>query len=397
MSASRGAPLEVLLVEDSSADAALVVRALREGGFDPGVRRVETAEQMRAALDERVWDVVIADFTLPHFSGPAALAVLHQRATDLPFIVVSGAIGEDAAVAMMKAGAHDYLLKDRLARLAPAVRRELQEAAVRERDRRAQEEKERLLAREQKARAEAEAAIRVRDDFLIVAAHELKTPITSLLASTQLLCRQLDREARSEPDPYRHRLQIIEEQARRLARLVSQLLDVSRVQSGKLALELHEVDLASLVTAAVAGVQASTGWKQMVVHAPSPVLACVDRLRIEQVVINLMDNAVKFSPGGGEIEVDVSVPEAGLIRLAVRDHGIGIPPDKRERIFDRFHQAHANDHRSGLGLGLHISHEIVALHGGQIAAEFPPEGGTRFVVVLPAGMAAASPEEEVAT
>ncbi len=397
MSATGGVPLRVLLVEDSSADAALVMRALRDGGFDPDVCRVETAGQMNAALDERMWDVVVADYSLPRFSGPAALAVLHQRPTDVPFIVVSGAIGEDAAVAMMKAGAHDYLLKDRLARLAPAVRRELQEAAIRERDRRAQEERERLLARERRARAEAEAAVRLRDEFLVAAAHELKTPLTSLLASTQLLGRQLDRETPPEPEAHRQRLRLIEEQARRLSRLVSQLLDVSRAQSGKLALEPQEVDLVSLVTATAATIKARTGCDQLVVHASSPVLACVDPLRIEQVVINLMDNAVKFSPGGGQIEVEVSVAKAGLIRLAVRDRGIGIPPDKRERIFDRFHQAHASDHRSGLGLGLHISREIVELHGGQIAAEFPPEGGTLFVVLLPAGRIATPPEREVAT
>jgi signal transduction histidine kinase len=397
MTASNGTPLSVLLVEDSSADAALVVRALREGGFNPNVRRVETAEQMQATLDEQEWDVVIADYTLPHFSGPAALEVLHGRLTDLPFIVVSGAIGEDVAVAMMKAGAHDYLLKDRLARLAPAVRRELQEAAVRARDRRAQAERERLLAREQKARAEAEVAVRMRDDFLETAAHELKTPVTSLLASTQLLARQLDRETPPDPAARRERLQVIEEQARRLSQLVSQLLDVSRVRSRQLALETQEVDLASLVKATAAIVQARTGWDQLAVHASSPVLAWVDPLRIEQLVINLLDNAVKFSPGGGQIDVDVSVSGAGSIRLAVRDHGIGMPPDKRERIFDRFHQAHASEHRSGLGLGLHISREIVELHGGQIEAEFPPEGGTRFVVLLPQGMVATSAKEETAT
>src|SRR5258708_18663336 len=107
---------------------------------------------------------------------------------------------------MMKAGAPDYLLKDRLARLAPAVRRELHEAAVRARERQAHAERERLLAREQRARAEAEAAVRLRDEFLAVAAHELKTPLTSLLASTQLLRLQLDRESLLEPDARRQRL-----------------------------------------------------------------------------------------------------------------------------------------------------------------------------------------------
>jgi len=243
-----------------------------------------------------------------------------------------------------------------------------------------------VLAREQHARAEAEAAVRLRDEFLVVAAHELKTPLTSLLASTQLWCRRLNSEPSLEPDIQRWLLHIIAEQAQRLNRLVSQLLDVSRIQFGKLVLELQETDLASLVASTATLIQTRTGCDQIVIHAASPVIAWVDPLRIEQVVVNLIDNAVKFSPDGGQIDVDVSATEAGLVRLAVRDHGIGVPADKRERIFDRFHQAHASEHRSGLGLGLHISREIVELHGGYIAAEFPCAGGTRFVVLLPSGV-----------
>ncbi len=104
-------PLRCLLVEDSASDAGLIVRALQKAGYEVVHERVETAGQMRAALEEQVWDAVIADYSLPEFSGPAALALLKETGLDLPFIVVSGAIGEQAAVEMMKAGAHDYLMK----------------------------------------------------------------------------------------------------------------------------------------------------------------------------------------------------------------------------------------------------------------------------------------------
>lgn len=124
-------PLRVLLIEDSEYDAALLLPVLREGGYAPTCERVETAAAMIAALERHTWDVVIADYVLPRFSGPAALKVLQERGLDLPFIIISGHVDEDTAVASMKAGAHDYVMKDRLARLVPAIERELQEAEVR--------------------------------------------------------------------------------------------------------------------------------------------------------------------------------------------------------------------------------------------------------------------------
>ena len=112
--------LAVLLVEDSESDAQLIVRLLKKAGYDVVSEQVETAEQMRAALGKRAWDIVISDYSLPQFDGRAALTLLRETGQDIPFIVVSGTIGEETAVAMMKAGAHDYLLKGHLARLIPA-------------------------------------------------------------------------------------------------------------------------------------------------------------------------------------------------------------------------------------------------------------------------------------
>src|SRR5215217_487598 len=134
-----GSPLRVLLVEDSEDDALLLVRRLRRGGYDPTWERVDTASAMEAALDGRSWDLVISDHSMPAFSSSAALELLRRKGfVDLPFIIVSGQIGEDAAVAAMKAGAHDYLMKDDLARLNSAIERELREAEVRRERRRAE-------------------------------------------------------------------------------------------------------------------------------------------------------------------------------------------------------------------------------------------------------------------
>src|SRR5213076_73424 len=126
-----GQDLRVLIVEDSATDAELMLRALRQAGVDPTHERVETAEGMRAALARHPWDVVLSDYSLPHFDAPAALAVVRAAAPDVPFIVVSGSVGEDTAVAVMQAGADDYIMKDRLQRLAPAVTRAVEGDAVR--------------------------------------------------------------------------------------------------------------------------------------------------------------------------------------------------------------------------------------------------------------------------
>src|SRR5215475_2286365 len=124
-------PLQLLIVEDSEFDAQIMVSLLRKGGYDVVFERVENAEAMRAALGTGSWQLILADYNLPAFNAPAALQVLKESGLDLPFIIVSGGIGEDIAVACMKAGAHDYLMKGNLHRLAPAVDRELREAANR--------------------------------------------------------------------------------------------------------------------------------------------------------------------------------------------------------------------------------------------------------------------------
>lgn len=138
-------PLRVLIVEDSEADAQLLLYELQRGGYDPTSTRVETAEAMLQALGEQAWDVVLADYRMPKFSGLAALELLKAQGLDIPFIIISGAIGEDVAVAAMKAGASDYLMKGNLRRLVPAVERELADAEVRRARKKAEAERDRLV------------------------------------------------------------------------------------------------------------------------------------------------------------------------------------------------------------------------------------------------------------
>ncbi|MBI2940389.1 MAG: PAS domain S-box protein [Chloroflexi bacterium] len=244
----------------------------------------------------------------------------------------------------------------------------------------------RLYEAEQRARAEAEAAVHVRDEFLSIAAHELRTPVTSLRGFAQLMVRLIDKEGAVDPVRLRRAFQVIDQQSVKLSRLVSQLLDVSRLEAGKLILDRAATDVSSLVESVAAGARVTTSQHVIVVSAPSNVRALVDPLRLEQVVANLVDNAIKYSPTGGQIDVEVSQPTHDTVCLSVTDRGIGIPPESRERIFDRFYQAHAGSGTEGMGLGLYISHQIVQLHGGQIAAQFPSDGGTRFVVTLPTNL-----------
>lgn len=238
-----------------------------------------------------------------------------------------------------------------------------------------------LLRREVADRKRAEE---VRDEFLSVAAHELKTPMTSLRGFAQVLLGQLDRHEMPDPERLSHALRAIDRQSEKLAVLVSQLLDISRLEAGRLVLERTATDVVPIVESVVANARARTSRHPVEVRAPATLSAVVDPLRLEQVLTNLVDNAIKYSPDGGAIHIEAGHSKGGL-RLVVTDRGIGVPPEHRGRIFDRFYQAHPEQRLGGMGLGLYISRQIVDLHGGRMEAEFPATGGTRVIVTLPPG------------
>jgi signal transduction histidine kinase len=164
------------------------------------------------------------------------------------------------------------------------------------------------------------------------------------------------------------------------------LLELPHVESGTLLLDLTPVDLVALVRRVAASVQATTEEHQLELRSHAPVMAVVDIHGIEEVMGDLMENAVKYSPDGGRIEVEITVNDAAVARLTVRDYGVGVEPENREHLFQRFYQAHPGLHfagQVGLGLGLYISRRIVEQHGGQLNAEFPSDGGSLLVVCLP--------------
>jgi signal transduction histidine kinase len=240
----------------------------------------------------------------------------------------------------------------------------------------ANEQKQQLLV-------QAQEAILMRDEFLSVAAHELKTPVTSQLGFAQLLLRQLNKQKSIEPNRLLSGLQNIARQSIKLNDLIGKLLDLSRIEAGRLVLDKRQVDLSALIREVVASVQQNTSKHNIQVRGLPSLPVLIDGLRIEQVLVNLLDNAIKYSPQGGLIDVELVMIDPCTTAFAVTDEGVGIPRERRERIFDRFYQAHGTGYLGGMGLGLYISCQIVELHGGTIRAEFPDKGGTRFIVSLP--------------
>lgn len=237
-----------------------------------------------------------------------------------------------------------------------------------------EQERTELAANEARARAEVVA----RDAFLSVAAHELKTPMTSAKAAVQLLKRSF--RSRTDLDATQARsLQLVDEQIEKLARLVSRLLETVQIQGERFAVFRERTDVAELVRSSVSRLDGPAG--QIVsLTAPMSLIAEIDPLRLEQVLTNLVSNAIKFSPPAEPISVVLEGHRSEL-RLIVADRGPGVPADLRGHLFERFFQA--NPDRSGMGLGLFITKEIVDRHGGSISVDFPASGGARFTVSLP--------------
>ncbi|NNB98414.1 PAS domain-containing protein [Corallococcus exiguus] len=232
---------------------------------------------------------------------------------------------------------------------------------------------------------QAEHAVAARDEFVAVATHELRTPLSALHLQLSSLQRTVDKLPSDESERLGQGLSGALRQADRLARLVTHLFDVARLGTGQMALELGAVELSSLVHALVARMEEAlaTAGCVAVVHADAPVVALADRPRVEQVLMNLLTNAMKYAPG---LPVELYVERDGeKAIIAVRDWGPGIPPDARERIFERFTRNSGEHTRASLGLGLYISRQLARAHGGDLFVETPPEGGpgSRFVLHLP--------------
>jgi signal transduction histidine kinase len=233
---------------------------------------------------------------------------------------------------------------------------------------------------------ELRAAVAARDQFLSNAAHELRTPVTSLRGVAQLLLRMARRQGAVAPDRLESALNTIDSQTDRLRLLVARLLDTSQIEAGKLRIEPVPTNLVALVDSALAQHRMYDSHV-LAYEGPDRLDALVDQVRFEQIISNLLDNAVKFSPQGTRVTVGLRYDTSGEIMLSVTDEGDGIPLDQHARVFERFHQVNGERHHAGMGLGLHIAREIARLHGGDVHIE-QPQGprGARFVVTVPANL-----------
>ncbi|MCC5621641.1 ATP-binding protein, partial [Nostoc sp. CHAB 5715] len=247
----------------------------------------------------------------------------------------------------------------------------------------AEQEREQLLEREQAARADAEAANRIKDEFLATLSHELRTPLNAILGWTQLL-----RNRRFDETTTSRALETIERNTRSLAQLIEDVLDVSRIIRGTLHLNIHRVKLAPLVEAAIDTVYPAARAKEISINCkfePEVGVVVGDANRLQQVVWNLLSNAVKFTPKGGRVDVQLERIES-CVQIRVSDTGVGIAAEFLSHVFERFRQEDSSITRShgGLGLGLAIVRHLVELHGGTVSAESPGIGlGATFIVNLP--------------
>lgn len=368
-----GTAIRVLIVEDSTADAELIAHELRRSGFEPDWERVDGEGDYLARL-QGGYEVILADYTLPQFDALRALRLLQESGLDIPFIVVTGIVGEEAAVACMLEGAADYLLKDRLARLGPAVERALAQKRLRDEKKQAAEE----LAR---ARDDAEAANRAKSNFLADISHEIRTPLSGLQGLAELL---LDTELTEVQRKY---IQQIHASSENLLDLLNDLLDLSKIESGRLELEQLEFDMATVTESAVTllGPSAADKSLKLLCHcsAEVPRVLIGDPLRLLEVLLNLMSNAIKFTQEG-EVELRVGLvrrtTEGAELLFAVRDTGIGIPAEKLGVIFKPYIQAEGATARKygGTGLGLTISRRLVEMLDGRIWVESEPGQGSTF-------------------
>jgi signal transduction histidine kinase/DNA-binding response OmpR family regulator/HPt (histidine-containing phosphotransfer) domain-containing protein len=508
--ATMSAPLRTLLVEDSEDDTTLLLRELRRGGWDVVHQRVDTPVAMAAALQRQAWDVIIADYALPKFSGMEALQMARQQAGDLPFILVSGAVGEETAVAAMKAGANDYLFKGNLRRLAPAVQRELREAQARREARQTrvvlderdlqladalrlallgtwhldfrndravwsdqidwlfghgegstieaflacfdpderkvlsdqfadsnatklqrdfsvncregaprfvhirgeitrdgeqaleatgmiQDITERKLteqalrqARDQLelAKRQAEAANHAKSEFLANMSHEIRTPMTAILGFADMLFGpNLQAGERLEY------VRVIRRNSRHLLNLINDILDLSKIEAGKMMVEKLECNFPQLMADVMSLLRPRAKDKSLelgiVFDGPIPRTIRTDALRLRQILTNLIGNAIKFTQAG-RVRVKVRCDQADSgkrLHFEVIDSGIGICAEQLPRLFQSFTQTDESTTRrfGGTGLGLTISRQLARLLGGDVTVQSTPDVGSTFCFWIDAG------------
>ncbi|AOZ14690.1 hybrid sensor histidine kinase/response regulator [Pseudomonas lundensis] len=384
-----------LLIVDDLPENLLALEALikRE---DRAVYKALSADEALSLLLQHEFALAILDVQMPGMNGFELAEMMRgtEKTKNIPIVFVSAAGREmNYAFKGYESGAVDFLHKPLdihavkskvnvfvdLYRQRKAVK---QQVEALEQSRREQEV---LLAQLQVTQGELEHAVRMRDDFMSIVSHEVRTPLNGLILETQLRKMHLARDnaAAFTLDKMQAMVERDERQIQSLIRLIEDMLDVSRIRTGKLSIRPGQFDLSRLVSTLVDtfAPQISAAQSSVNLNAESPVVGLWDEFRIEQVVSNLLTNALRY---GAKSPIDVSVYVEGENAIVeVRDQGIGISEENQQRIFQQFERVSAKHAVAGLGLGLFISEQIVAAHGGKITVQSALGEGAVFRVSLP--------------
>ncbi|MDQ0026478.1 signal transduction histidine kinase [Variovorax paradoxus] len=385
-----------LLIVDDLPENLLALEALIRG---PGraVYRATSAEEALALLLDHEFALAILDVQMPGMNGFELAELMRgtERTRHIPIIFVSAAGRElNYAFRGYESGAVDFLHKPLdphavtskvnvfvdLHRHRKALDQEMEKLAA------AHQKQEELVEQLRHTQRKLEHAVRMRDDFMSMVSHELRTPLNTLYLETQL--RQLHvSKGRLESFAAERLPAMIERdqrQIRNMVRLIDDMLDVTRMRRDALSIQPQPVDLAALARTVVEGLrhQAEAAGSEIALEAPGELRGVWDEFRIEQVLTNLLTNALRYGRGK---PVEMMLSQAGgIARITVRDQGIGIAPEDQERIFEQFERTDdSRKHASGLGLGLYITRKIVGLHHGRIEVESTPGHGALFKVELP--------------
>ena len=387
-------PSKILIVDDLPENLQALEALLRHE--HRVIYQASSGDAALALLLEHEFALAILDVQMPGMDGFELAEVMRStsRTRHIPIVFVSAAGRElDYAFKGYENGAVDFLYKP----IDPgAVRSKVAVFVALDQQRRetrrqmlalerSRQEQETLLRELNQTQQELERSLKMRDEFMSLVAHELRTPLNTLFLETQMRSLQIKRgnTAAFAPQQMEAMVQRDERQIKSMIRLIDDMLDVSRMRSGKLSIRPVQVELMSLLERVVSdlSLQAATTGSSLTLRPHDPVTGCWDEFRVEQVIVNLLTNALRYGCGQ---PVEVSVERNGAcVRIDVRDGGKGIAPADLERIFEPFERGARNGEPKGLGLGLYISRQLAISHSGELRVSSSAGEGSVFSLVLP--------------